>query len=93
VSPDLLAANLSRVRAEQGSRSSSIPPTPAPTPNLLTHNHMVPEQVIGVSELLPCSSFLNDEIEIREVHKTRFIIECPGANPTASEFAATTPAL
>ena len=37
VSPDQLAAGLSRVRAEQGggSRSSSIPPTPAPTPNPL----------------------------------------------------------
>jgi len=52
VSPDLLDDNLSRVRAEQGSRGSSIPPTPAPTPNLLLHNHMVPEQLVaGIKQL------------------------------------------
>jgi hypothetical protein len=49
VNPDQLAAGLSRVRAEQGSRSSSIPPTPAPTPNPLLHlsHHMVPEQLVA----------------------------------------------
>lgn len=51
VSPDQLAAGLSRVRAEQGggSRSSSIPPTPAPTPNplLQVNHHMVPEQLVA----------------------------------------------
>ena len=48
VSPDQLAAGLFRVRAEQGgSRASSIPPTPAPTPNplLQVNHHMVPEQL------------------------------------------------
>ena len=47
VSPDQLASGLSRLRAEQGSRSSSIPPTPAPTPNplLQVNHHMVPEQL------------------------------------------------
>ena len=47
VSPDQLASGLSRLRAEQGSRASSIPPTPAPTPNplLQVNHHMVPEQL------------------------------------------------
>ena len=47
---DQLAAGLTRVRAEQGgSRSSSIPPTPAPTPNplLQVNHHMVPEQLVA----------------------------------------------
>ena len=42
--------SLSRVRAEQGgSRASSIPPTPAPTPNplLQVNHHMVPEQLVA----------------------------------------------
>lgn len=50
VSPDQLFAGLSRVRAEQGgSRASSIPPTPAPTPNplLQVNHHMVPEQLVA----------------------------------------------
>ena len=50
VNPDQLAAGLTRVRAEQGgSRSSSIPPTPAPTPNplLQVNHHMVPEQLVA----------------------------------------------
>ena len=47
VNPDQLAAGLFRVRAEQASRASSIPPTPAPTPNplLQVNHHMVPEQL------------------------------------------------
>lgn len=49
VSPDQLVAGLSRIRAEQGSRASSIPPTPAPTPNplLQVNHHMVPEQLVA----------------------------------------------
>ena len=50
VSPDQLAAGLSRIRTEQGgSRASSIPPTPAPTPNplLQVNHHMVPEQLVA----------------------------------------------
>ena len=50
VNPDQLAAGLTRVRAEQGgSRASSIPPTPAPTPNplLQVNHHMIPEQLVA----------------------------------------------
>lgn len=54
IGPDQLAAGLSRIRAEQGSRNSSIPPTPAPTPNplLQVSHHMVPEQLVaGIKQL------------------------------------------
>ena len=54
VSADQLAAGLSRIRAERGSRSSSIPATPAPTPNPLLHvsHHLYPEQLAaGISNL------------------------------------------
>ncbi len=50
LSADQLVTGLSRVRAEQGgSRASSIPPTPAPTPNplLQVNHHMVPEQLVA----------------------------------------------
>jgi hypothetical protein len=55
LSADQLALGLSRIRAERGgSRSSSIPATPAPTPNPLLHvtYHMYPEQLAaGINNL------------------------------------------
>ena len=61
VNPDQLAAGLSRVRAEQGgSRASSIPPTPAPTPNpyTLQVNH-TPEQLGKIDDKTVIKKVLN----------------------------------
>ena len=82
MSPDQLFAGLSRVRAEQGA-SSSIPPTPAPTPNplLQVHQHMVPEQLVAgikgikVDEGYIDSTSFPGEFEICEMYLPKRLLQ------------------
>jgi hypothetical protein len=86
-SPDQLAAGLSRIRAERGSRSSSIPATPAPTPNPLPQvtNHLFPEQLAaGISNLRGDEGYVDGSSFPVTPSPTPF-------SPSPAQFSAFTP--